>query len=170
MTPTQIKEARRTGRPARPLSEWACLDCRVPYEPELFYHRNDNGRPTSRCRKCTNKKTSSKNRDRSSYRRSPTGLAADLIYGPKRRSEKVTITTTWIAKRLKRGMCEVTGLPLDLSQPNGERGPFSPSLDQKIPGGGYTIENTQVVCWIYNSAKGSWSHDDVIKLARAVLQ
>lgn len=50
----------------------------------------------------------------------------------------------------------------------GKKLPFAPSLDQKVPGGGYTPENTQVVLWAYNAAKGDWGHDTLVTIAKAL--
>lgn len=171
MTHTEFKQARRPGPPLKPLSEFRCCDCGASYSPDTFYHqksRRSGLRPSARCKKCTNANTSSGNRDRSAYRRTPRGLAADLIVQPRRRGRTCTITVDWICERIERGHCEVTGIPFDLSRVPSGRNPFTPSLDQKIPGGGYTPENTQVVVWIYNAAKGTWSHADVMKLVEAL--
>lgn len=171
MTPEEFKAARPRGRKPRPLSEWKCLDCGKIYSPEDFYHQGkERKRPCSRCKRCTNlKSSSSKKAGRTEYRRTAKGLASDLMTGPKKRGSVVTITSEWIANKIDAGVCEVTGIAFDLSPPNGRRRPFCPSLDQKIPGRGYTIENTQVVCWIYNAAKGNASHEDVMIMARALL-
>jgi hypothetical protein len=101
------------------------------------------------------------------------GRAQRLIAAAKSRSEKpCDLTTDWLQEKLERGRCEVSGLPLVLvgrtGQGWGTKHPFSPSLDQKVAGLGYTKENTQVVCWIYNIAKSHWSHEEVMKLALAL--
>jgi hypothetical protein len=76
-----------------------------------------------------------------------------------------TITLAWITERVAVGHCAVTGLPFAIEEVG--RG-LSPSLDQIIPGLGYTPENTQVVCWLYNRAKGVEGHDAVMMLAEAL--
>lgn len=169
MAPEQFKQARKkVGAPAKPLCDWRCLDCGVTYL------RGVNGdRPYSRCKKCHAIDTSSSKKiGRADYRRTPMGIATDLMAGPNRRDQlgEVSISSRWIADKIKLGFCEATGIPFDLSKPNGERKPFSPSIDQIEPKGGYTKDNTQVVCWIYNAAKGTWGHEDVVKLARALIK
>lgn len=88
----------------------------------------------------------------------------------KRSSIPFTISLEWFAARVEAGWCEVTGIPLNM----GVRGdtsrsnPWCPSLDQINPGQGYTEGNTQVVCWIYNSAKNQWGHADVLQLSKAL--
>lgn len=78
-----------------------------------------------------------------------------------------SITLDWVRERTEGGACEATKIPFDLSVGSGRgRGnPFSPSLDQRVPGLGYTEENTAVVCWMYNCAKGVGTRDDVLKMA-----
>lgn len=107
-------------------------------------------------------------RDRRYYK-SPKGRASFLVQSAKQRSKNVTIDRHWVQERLNRGYCEVTGLPF-IVDCNAIKNPWAPSLDQIRPGQGYTPENTQVVVWIYNVAKGSWAHGDVLKLANALLR
>lgn len=103
------------------------------------------------------------------YWKSPKGRAGYLLISAKQRSKNVTITRQWIQERLDRGFCEVTGLPFILVS-NAIKNPWSPSLDQVRPGQGYTPENTQVVVWIYNVAKGSWAYEDVLTLAESLVR
>ena len=102
------------------------------------------------------------------YYKSPRGRASFLVQSAKQRSSNVTIDRHWVQERLSRGYCEVTGLPFIVDS-NAIKNPWAPSLDQIRPGQGYTPENTQVVVWIYNVAKGSWAHEDVLTLAQSLL-
>jgi hypothetical protein len=77
-----------------------------------------------------------------------------------------SITREWVQERVDRGRCEVTNITFQ-SLPRGN--PFCASLDQKRPQGGYTPENAQVVVCIYNLAKNKWSHEDVLTLAKALI-
>jgi hypothetical protein len=75
----------------------------------------------------------------------------------------------WVAEKLKAGVCEVTGMSLDLSpKQKGRAGqkPHAPSLDRKIPGSDYTKANVQIVVFIYNVSKSNWGHDLVKDMAR----
>jgi hypothetical protein len=76
----------------------------------------------------------------------------------------ITIDLAFVVERLERGVCEVTGLPLDFTS----NSPFVPSLDRRDNAQGYTPENTQVVVLMYNSAKSAGTHDDVMKLCEAL--
>lgn len=169
---TTIKEARRrytTNRGCN-IEEWLCIACGVKNNGDNF-HLKKSGRPESHCKVCQNKRTSSKVRgDRIEYRKSSRGLAQDLIATSRRRALKAgisfSISIDWLEKKLIVGACEITGISLVYGR---GRNIFGPSLDQKIPGEGYTEENTQLVCWAYNAAKGFGTHEDVVKLAKAIL-
>lgn len=101
------------------------------------------------------------------YWGSPKGRAGFLLGSAKQRCKNVTITKQWIQERIDRGYCAVTGIPFTLTS-NKIKNPWSPSLDRKIPGQGYTPENTQLVVWIYNVSKGSWGHEDVMVMVEAL--
>jgi hypothetical protein len=73
------------------------------------------------------------------------------------------ITYEWVLEKLRAGRCEVSGLAFDFDSRS-----FCPSLDRDDNECGYTQENTQVVVWIYNRAKGVGGHDDVMKLVSAL--
>lgn len=82
------------------------------------------------------------------------------------------ITLDWLKAKIDAGTCEVTGINFDtaLGPGSGRGNPFGPSLDQKVPGAGYTPDNTRVVCWMFNLAKGTNTDADVMKLAKALVQ
>jgi len=104
-------------------------------------------------------------------RKTPSGRATSLLSGAKQRSQRkgldCTITFEWVKERITTGFCEATGLPLVLGLGEGPMKPFAPSLDRFDNTLGYTEENTMVVCWIYNSAKGTGTHEDVTKFVDA---
>jgi len=84
------------------------------------------------------------------------------------------LTVEYIEKKLKEG-CQRTGTPFNLTLKSGgtnftNRDIFSPSLDKIDPDGGYTIENTQFVIWIYNMAKQRWSDKDVLNFCQKVVE
>ena len=80
-----------------------------------------------------------------------------------------TITKQWIQNKIESGFCEVTGLPFCLDVLLTSKRPFAPSIDKKDPKGYYTKENCQVVCFIYNIAKGEFSHNDVVTMAETLV-
>lgn len=77
------------------------------------------------------------------------------------------LTKDWIQEQVEQGACAVTNLPFSL-EANGGRSPWAPSLDRIDPEKGYTKDNVQVVCWLYNNAKHTYSHDDILQLAQAL--
>ena len=105
----------------------------------------------------------------------PEGLAVRIFLQCRARQRKknpnspFTLTKEWILEKIKAGYCEVTKLPFNLEFGSTSRRPFAPSVDKINPRGNYTIENCQMVCFIYNVAKGEFHHEDVCKLARAIV-
>ena len=109
------------------------------------------------------------------YEATPRGRATKLLRGAIRRSKKservVTITTDWILDRLEQGACEATGLPFCLDSNSFDyTAPLSPSLDRIDNSLDYTPENTQVVVWIFNRAKGDWGKGALQALANALVE
>lgn len=85
------------------------------------------------------------------------------------------LTLDWIEQKLINGDCEVSGIKFDFESMNtgkwghGSQNPFSPSLDRTVPDLGYTKDNVKVVVWIYNVGKQNNTHDDMMKLAKALV-
>ena len=79
-----------------------------------------------------------------------------------------TLTKEFLLEKVNKGICEVTGVPLDFS--GGPRKPHTPSLDRIDPLKGYTPDNVQLVSWIYNSAKNIFTHQDVVEFATTVVK
>ena len=103
-------------------------------------------------------------------RRTVMGRANTLYHSAKRRAKKArivfTLTREWLDPIIESGVCQVTGVPFNF-EPSGEMrttNPRSPSLDKRVPFGGYTQENTQVTLWAYNRLKGDMTDDEAITL------
>lgn len=62
-------------------------------------------------------------------------------------------------------VCPVLGIPLTYTFGKGQAQDSSPSFDQKIPGGGYTKENIQVVSWRANRIKNDGTPEEHQKIA-----
>lgn len=100
-----------------------------------------------------------------------------LFFGSRTRSKikkiDFDLTQEWILEKIRNGICPVTGIKFYIdaapSKHGGPQFPFAPSLDRIDSSKGYTMENTQVVVWIYNAAKSSFSHSDVLVLAKSLL-
>lgn len=103
------------------------------------------------------------------------GRAGHLLNNARQRARRYglefALDYEWLRPKLENGACEVTGIELVIKL-NGGKGhrvnSFSPSLERKDNALGYTKENTQLVCWIYNRAKGAFDIADLLTLARAL--
>jgi hypothetical protein len=71
-----------------------------------------------------------------------------------------------IQKLIDNGLCEVTGLPLNL---DGGRTWDSPSLDRIVPAAGYLYSNIRIVCHAVNGAMGDWGEQKMVEMALAIL-
>ena len=104
------------------------------------------------------------------YMNKPSYRASRLVSGAKKRALKVglefDLDTSWVTERVAKGQCEVTGIQFEMIT---GRSAFAPSLDRIDPQMGYTRENVQVVVWAYNAAKGVASHEEVLRLAHALI-
>lgn len=92
------------------------------------------------------------------------GRAFQLYASAKQRAVRYgllfTITRKDVEERLIHcnSECEVTKTPLSLESRNDVRqNPYAPSLDQRMPGWGYTKENIQIVAVWYNRMKSDMS-------------
>ena len=86
----------------------------------------------------------------------------------KKRGLVFTITKDYVVSCLTLGACSVTGLQFDMTFDDTKMNPRAPSLDRIDPALGYTVENTRMVCWIFNRAKGDGSDEDVQMLVEAL--
>jgi predicted nucleic acid-binding Zn ribbon protein len=137
-----------------------CVVCDTP----LINKRKDAKYCSSHCKWEANKNTeASKN-----YIISLRGRALAMWHNSKSRDKIHSISVDWIENKLKIGICEKTGIPFDFIYGKG-RTAFAPSLDKIVPSLGYTQENTQVVVWIYNTAKNIFTDGDVLYMAKCLL-
>lgn len=90
----------------------------------------------------------------------------------KLRNVDFNLTHEWVRNKIEKGVCEVTGLSITLPDGKGANGPtcFSPSLDRITPQEGYTMTNTRLVVFSYNGAKSDGTDEDVLVMARALVE
>lgn len=102
-------------------------------------------------------------------KRRPKNIARSLLQAARRRSLDYQIacelTVDWIVQKIEQGVCPATGHRFSLEP----RSPWRPSIDRLEPSRGYVPDNCQVVCCIYNFAKHSYQHSDVLELARSLV-
>lgn len=96
------------------------------------------------------------------------GRAAYLLYGVKRRcvssGMQCEISKKFIVDKLSNGVCEATGIKLDLDGILYK--PYAPSLDRINSDLGYTEDNVQMVCMIYNFCKNKFTSEQVEKFLK----
>lgn len=81
------------------------------------------------------------------------------------------MSAAWILAKINVGICEVTGLPFDLTcWGKGQKSnAFGPSLDRIDPALGYVESNLRVVIWIYNRARGACQDEALLRMSRAMV-
>ena len=158
-----------------------CADCRKRYrdsnkDRRKLLHRQwlDNNKDKKR-QHYRNWYAKNKERQASEWQNrkiDPVSRARRLINLARSRAKKskleFDISVEWLLPKLELGTCEVTGIQFTLLCHG--NGPFMPSLDRKDPKIGYTKNNTQLVVFSYNCAKGNWSHNDVIIMAKELIR
>ena len=111
---------------------------------------------------------------RKAYLKSFDGKASKLLSSSKHRAKRKniehTLTLSWVKEHLAPMVCAASGIPFTFHiEEDRTRAPFSPSIDRVDSSKGYTQDNCQIVCLIYNVAKGEGNHSDVMTLAKALL-
>ena len=105
------------------------------------------------------------------YKSTPKGKANCLIRDAKNRGI-VTISTEWLTKKLEIGICELSGLPFDMSG-SGVNIPkaYAPSLD-KIDASikEYSETNTRVVLFAINCALGRFGDTYMLPILEALVK
>lgn len=80
----------------------------------------------------------------------------------------------WIGEKLARGVCELSGLPLEhiprSAGSGGRTHPYAPSLDRIVPALGYVKPNVRLVCFGINQARSDFGDDVLLKMARALVE
>ena len=93
------------------------------------------------------------------------------IYGTvKRRASKkgleFSLSKTLIYQGLRTGRCAQTGIPFSYEA----NSPWKPSLDRIDSRLGYTKENVQYVCVMYNYCKNDFSDEEVRDMCEALVK
>jgi hypothetical protein len=104
--------------------------------------------------------------------------AYNLFQGAKTRAKNknipFNIDVDFVLEKIRKGCCEVTGIPFFVSSEYNHGGkphqsPYSPSLDQITPSAGYTKDNVRVTILIYNVARKHWKDEDILNMAKSLV-
>ena len=87
----------------------------------------------------------------------------------KKKGQLFQLTKDRVLKAIEKGVCEQTGIPFALVSGMGRR-PFGPSVDKINPEFPYSDYNAQVVCNVYQFAKNEFTDEDVLTMAKALVQ
>ena len=140
-----------------------CTQCGIEKPADKFYNwRRENKllRILSICRKCDNW-----NKYHNPKRQAYLKMVNQLRHARQRRPNGFSLTTEWLRNKMKAGKCEATGLPFDNSKKM-----FKATIDRIDNSKGYEIDNCRVVCWGYNSLKGTGIEADALKLAIGIVK
>lgn len=112
---------------------------------------------------------------RKKYAATCKGRARKMWHNAKRRAglktSEVSITIEWIEEKLKKGVCEYTGLLFDLNASSEfSSNPYAPSLDKINPKiKDYTPENTRVVLTCVNKALNEYGEDTILPILKSMV-
>lgn len=82
-----------------------------------------------------------------------------------------TITSDFVLEALEQGYCQASGEKFVWEEEAiGRTGAARPSLDQIVPGKGYTPENVQVVTWRYNQLKNAYSNTETLAWIKKIAE
>lgn len=139
---------------AEAIQKKLCNLCRT--RPRANPYRSRSGVHHGRCAECQRKS------------RDPTRLLRHLCLTTRKRAREKgwawNLDIPALVARVHAGHCEATGLSFEW----GTGSPWAPSIDRIDSARGYTMDNVQVVCWIYNQAKNTYTDAELLRLARAI--
>lgn len=106
-----------------------------------------------------------------SFKGTVTNLFCAARYRAKKHKLEINLDREWIEQRLSKMKCEATGVDLVLEiRDDVFHSPFRPSVDRINNEKGYTKDNCQIVCVIFNKAKSDYATEDVIKMSKGLLE
>ena len=129
------------------------------------------------CKECGNKFRAEKGRNK--YYSSIEDRITRLLCSTRSRCIKLgllcDIDSKYVLGLLEKqnGRCAKTGIKFEATESQGigrNSTPWAPSIDQIIPSNGYTKDNIQLVCVMYNFCKHTWDESEILVFAKAVLE
>lgn len=143
-----------------------CKECHYRYTRERHQRPDVKQKKLDRYHRIKNTekyKIDAKDRGEKFYN-SVEGRARTLFNNAKKSSKKhghtFNLTLEKLIKTIESGVCQVTGVSFEMNndfRKMYKKNPLSPSIDRIDPMKGYTDENTRIVIWWYNMAKGELS-------------
>lgn len=110
------------------------------------------------------------------YKRTTWGRAKVLLSNAKSRCKKKNVelhlSVEWVEEHLKRGTCEITGLPFSFEPPPEglTRRSDAPSLDRIDKHKHYTEDNTRVILWAVNCALAEYGTEIMLPILKATVK
>jgi hypothetical protein len=103
-----------------------------------------------------------------------TSLLGNAMDRAKKGKLPFNLDRDWVTEKLRKGVCEVSGLPLE-RVPRTEGGgsrthPYAPSLDRIVPSLGYVKWNVRMVCFVVNQARSDFGDEVLMIMARALVE
>lgn len=153
-----------------------CFICGEWLDPDQFDTHQEysyRGNKDKRCKKCKRQQNLEAKAGYSEDKKLYT-ILQDRWLGAKERAQKKDIPFT-ITKQdlidlwsIQDGKCAISQIPMTFEINNG-RIFTNVSVDQKIPGKGYTKENIQLICQAVNQLKSDWDMETVLYICRSVV-
>lgn len=117
-------------------------------------------------------------RSREQWRRwsmSPEGTITVLLNYARDRARRgglsFDLDREFVAEKLARGKCEMSGLAIERMAPGSHRThPYAPSLDRKDPALGYVKSNVRLVCFAVNRARSDWGDEVLLTIASGLVK
>lgn len=156
-----------------------CNGCCKNLPTSDFTYVSNPGRCGS-CMKAYYKKYYAENKARyknnaRNYKSTVMGRAKTIMGQIRHRNKKlnvsVDVSESLIVRKLEAGVCEGSGLPLNVTDVRVHwDNPLGPSLDRIVSEEGYTDSNIQLVCNMYNRGKNKHPEIDFIAMCVAVAE
>jgi len=146
------------GLKTLPKEDRICMSCKNEKQYKRHYL----------CHECFNKSRYFKRRE------TPVSIKShlrELLRTARHRSSvKSDLTVECIIKLLndQHGRCFYSGIEMEFRSFGSGRSPYSVSIDQVIPGGGYTKDNVVLCCWIVNAGKSNLSIEEYLNICQSV--
>jgi hypothetical protein len=141
-----------------PKSKRLCVECNSGYQKQREYV----------CQECFNK------RRKIQRRNSPVSILQrfkEMVRAYKHRSDKCDIDAEFLVDLYNKqnGLCHYSKIPMTFTKYGTGRNPYSVTVDQVMPGAGYTKNNVVLCCMAVNSGKSWLSVKEYVDVCKKVV-